>query len=57
MLMSTLRNYIDAVEGNLTIVVELPNKPGRGQYNITFSIVDRNSCTVTERGGLSILLG
>ncbi|GAB1540413.1 hypothetical protein NUACC21_30820 [Scytonema sp. NUACC21] len=27
MLLSTLRNYIDAIGGNLTIVVELPNKP------------------------------
>ncbi|KAF3890834.1 XRE family transcriptional regulator [Tolypothrix bouteillei VB521301] len=27
MLLSTLRNYIDAMGGNLTIVVELPNKP------------------------------
>ncbi|MUG99184.1 helix-turn-helix domain-containing protein [Scytonema sp. UIC 10036] len=27
MLLSTLRNYIDAIGGNLTIVVELPNQP------------------------------
>jgi predicted XRE-type DNA-binding protein len=27
MLLSTLRNYIDAIGGNLTILVELPNKP------------------------------
>lgn len=27
MLLSTLRNYIDAIGGNLTISVELPNKP------------------------------
>lgn len=27
MLLSTLRNYIDAIGGNLTIMVELPNKP------------------------------
>ncbi len=27
MLLSTLRNYIDAIGGNLTILVELPNQP------------------------------
>ncbi len=27
MLLSTLRNYINAMGGNLTIMVELPNKP------------------------------
>lgn len=27
MLLSTLRKYIDAIGGNLTILIELPNKP------------------------------
>lgn len=27
MLLSTLRNYIDAIGGSLTILVELPNQP------------------------------
>jgi hypothetical protein len=27
MLLSTLRNYIDAIGGNLSISVEFPNKP------------------------------
>jgi DNA-binding transcriptional regulator YiaG len=43
MLLSTLRNYIDAIGGNLVISVELPNKPPV-RLNMLSDLVGRAKC-------------
>lgn len=47
MLLSTLRQYIEAMGGKLNLTVELPNKPPI-QLNLLSDLVDRQSITESQ---------